>query len=214
LRRLKRHFGVPGIIAVIALGFSMTGGASAARDYLSGASPHVGKFDSRPLKTGAQNSRRGPRGPRGLRGVQGAPGPQGPEGPEGPPGAGGPKGQEGSPWTAGGTLPPGRSESGTWVAVGAGGTARVPISFGIRLSVPPEVHLIASRFDEIQHSTECPGSVAQPLAARGNLCLYTAANEGWVSLLEAFPFTSGALLTFEGPLSSPTSGGTWVVTAP
>jgi len=194
------------MIAVMALGFSMSGGASAARNYLNDFSTHTGK-------SGPHTEKRGTR--RGLRGIQGVPGPQGPEGPEGPAGAAGPKGQEGSPWTSGGTLPPGKSESGTWAAavVVGGGTDRVPISFGIRLPVPPDVHVIAKGYEGIQHSTECPGSVFQPLAARGNLCVYSAENEGSLNLHEALPFTSGALLVF-GNSQPSTASGTWIVTAP
>jgi hypothetical protein len=198
---------VPGMIAVIALGFSMSGGASAARNYLNDFSTHAGNSSTQVKKRGVR---------RGLRGIQGAPGPQGPEGPEGPAGAAGPEGPEGSPWTAGGTLPPGKSESGTWAAAivgAAGGTDRVPISFGIRLPVPPDVHLIAKGYEGIQHSTECPGSVVQPLAARGNLCVYTAENEGSLRLHEASPFTSGALLVVESSTFNIASG-TWTVTAP
>jgi hypothetical protein len=73
--------------------------------------------------------------------------------------------------------------------------------------------VIAQGYEGIQHSTECPGSVGIPLAAKGNLCLYTAENEG-LTLLEAFPFASGALLKFEAPAFGAAAAGTWAVTAP
>lgn len=58
----------------------------------------------------------------------------------------GAKGEEGSPWTAGGTLPEGQSEKGTWsnifIATAAGQAATSGISFGIPLKAEPEVHFI------------------------------------------------------------------------
>lgn len=48
------------------------------------------------------------------------------------------KGKEGEPWTDGGTLPPGKSEKGTWslMAATTGETASESISFGIPLPEP------------------------------------------------------------------------------
>jgi len=207
LPRLRGHFGVPGVIALLALVFAMSGVSLAARDYL-GSAAQVRKA-----------SQRGPRGPRGMQGPQGIPGPQGAQGPEGPAGPAGPKGPEGSPWPAGGTLPSGKTEQGTWIAgvlgaevepgKGEGGTT---VSFGIRLVSPPEIHVIAEGKEGSEHSVECPGSVSLPLAAKGNLCLYTAEDQG-LDLTETFPFVSGALLKFKGPPNT-AAAGTWAVTAP
>ncbi len=202
----NRWFGAPGVIAVVALVFAMSGGAFAAHQYLGGSSPH---YRAKP--------KRGPQGPRGL------PGPQGPQGPsgqsvrgaDGPPG---PQGPEGSPWTAGGVLPAGKTLAGTWIAPAIGnevapgkkegGTA---ISFGIRLLIPPEVLVIGEGKEGKEHATECPGSVALPRAAKGFLCLYTGENPG-LELVESFPFATGALLKLKGPAGA-TAAGTWAVTA-
>lgn len=57
-------------------------------------------------------------------------------------------GKEGSPWTAGGILPTGKSEKGTWeidytaAAAVQGGTSA--ISYGIPLAVQPHTHFIGS----------------------------------------------------------------------
>ena len=198
--RFNKQFGIPGVVAVVALVLAMTGGAFAASDYI--ASPSAKK---------AQKAKRGPRGPRG---------PQGPAGPGGVKGSEGPAGQrgpEGSPWPAGGTLPSGRTLSGTWIAgvfevepgKGKGGTA---ISFGIRLLLPPDIHVIAEGAEGIEHAAECPGKVGLPLAAKGNLCLYTGEDQG-LELVESFAVVSGALLKFKGPPNK-VAAGTWAVTAP
>jgi hypothetical protein len=120
---------------------------------------------------------------------------------------------------AGGTLPSGRSESGTWIAAAVGvevepgkSEGAGSVSFVIRTAVPPTVHLIAKGQEGIEHTAECPGSVNLPLAAKGNLCLYTAEDQG-LTLLEAFSSASGALLTFKGPAKA-AAAGTWAVTAP
>jgi hypothetical protein len=120
---------------------------------------------------------------------------------------------------AGGTLPSGKAVSGTWIAAvlgaevepgkGEGGTA---ISFGLRLVLPPEIHLIAEGEEGSEHALECPGSVALPRAAKGNLCLYTAEDQG-LTLTESFAFVGGALLKFKGAPSK-AAAGTWAVTAP
>jgi hypothetical protein len=203
LSQFNRRFGIPGVIAVVALIFAMSGGAIAARDYLGGTSSQK-----------HQKPRRGPRGPQGIQGPQGPPG-QGLPGPQGPEGPAGQKGPEGSPWVAGGTLPSGKTESGTWIAAvfevepgkSEGGAA---ISFGIRLLLPPEVHWIAEGEEGNEHATECPGTVALPRAAKGNLCLYTAEDQG-LELEESFPFVSGALFKFKGPPNK-AAAGTWAVT--
>jgi len=204
LSHFNMRFGSPGVIALVALIFAMSGGAFAAHDYIAG--------------TGSQSHQKPRRGPRGPRGIQGIQGPQGPpglgvQGSEGPVGQ---KGPEGSPWVAGGTLPSGKTESGTWIAAvfevepgkSEGGAA---ISFGIRLLLPPEVHLIAEGEEGNQHASECPGTVALPRAAKGNLCLYTAEDQG-LELEEDFPFVSGALLKFKGPPNK-AAAGTWAVTS-
>jgi hypothetical protein len=84
-------------------------------------------------------------------------------------------GKEGSPWTAGGTLPSGQTETGTMDFAFA---KEIPlkfasISFPIPLAEAPSnanVHIVGSA------TTECPGSFAEPAAIAGAgepvVCIY------------------------------------------
>jgi hypothetical protein len=211
LSRFKRQFGVPGVISFVALVFAMSGGAIAAGHYVADSGA------KKPSAPGKKKVVRGPKGPAGPRGPAGPQGPAG-QGLRGPEGPAGPKGPEGSPWTAGGTLPSGKSETGTWVAgvlgaevepgKGEGGSG---ISYGIRLALPATIHLIGKEKEGTEHAAECPGTVGLPLAARGSLCIYTAENQG-LSLTESFAFVGGALLKFKGAPNT-AAAGTWAVTA-
>ncbi|MGC1165131.1 MAG: hypothetical protein WA862_03400, partial [Solirubrobacterales bacterium] len=125
-------------------------------------------------------------------GKNGTPGPPGAPGAAGSPGAPGP---EGSPWTAGGTLPSGKTETGSWsfgtIAAGAvpgDGILHLPISFTLPLAAELDeahVHYInpAGKEKVFNEATEeieeivspaCPGSAASPAANQGHLCIYTA----------------------------------------
>jgi len=86
------------------------------------------------------------------------------------------------------------------------------VSFVIRTVTPPEIHLIGKGQAGKEHTTECPGSTNLPLAAKGNLCLYTVEDQG-LTLAETFSSASGAVLTFTGP-SQAAAAGVWAVTAP
>lgn len=213
---LRRRFGVSGVVAIGAAVLAMTGGAFAGGSRLARFA--ITDEHREPGAAYRQQAKRGPRGPRGAVGPRGPEGPAG-QGRQGEPGPAGPRGPEGSPWTAGGTLPSGRSESGTWIAAAVGAEVEPgqseggsSVSFVIRTAVPPAVHLIAKGAEGKEHAAECPGSSNLPLAAKGNLCLYTGEDQG-LKLVEAFSSPSGALLTFKGPAKA-AAAGTWAVTAP
>jgi hypothetical protein len=204
LRIIRRNLNVPTAVAVVALVFAMTGGAFAAKNYATGSKQSAGK--------------RGPRGPKGKPGPQGLQGVKGDTGSKGETGAQGPKGDTGDPWTAGGFLPSGKSLAGTWIA-GVGpeilpgkGAAAASISFGLPIPALPTIVIVKKDQEGIEHAAECPGSLAIPLAAKGNLCLYTAQESG-LELQAATPTPVGAILTY---LGTPGTGnaGTWAVTAP
>jgi hypothetical protein len=142
-----------------------------------------------PAGPGGPTGATGASGARGEKGEPGAPGKNGQEGEEGTPGA---AGKEGSPWTAGGTLPSGSTETGAWsgalAPTGAGtveGIAISPISFPIHLAAPidgfgtagPGVHYVSSEEQEKggPETSECKGNVEKPEASKGNLCLYEGA---------------------------------------
>jgi Collagen triple helix repeat (20 copies) len=197
----KNRFGVPGVIAVIALVFAMIGGAYAA----SGGGSEG--------NAAASAVKKGPRGPRGPRGPQGPAGPQGSQGPVGPAGApglkgaagatgptgatgakglngsAGPKGAtgatgapgaEGSPWTAGGTLPSGATEVGMWVTppVTEEGIVFVPLGVSIPLGEP-----VPNKIENLHYllpgeeNPNCPGTPTDPKAKTGHLCVYAEESE-------------------------------------
>jgi hypothetical protein len=148
-------------------------------------------------------------------------------------------GAVGSPWTAGGTLPIGATETGTWSAAQeleqeefppghASVSVVVPISFNIQLSdqlSSSNVHSFLdsnfSDFDESGPGTAgCTGSIGEPTAPIGHLCVYGEDFFGGLNALEiqkwsavsgtgATPAGAALFLNFSG-FSNP--GGTWAVT--
>jgi hypothetical protein len=197
LRRLHDRLGTAGmVIAVIALVAALTGTAFAANSALSSKQKKevekiAKKFAGKPGPAGAQGpaGSAGAQGPKGDAGPKGDVGSAGKEGPAGPPGSEGPEGPEGSPWTLGGVLPAGQTETGTWVLTPyeVNGSAFVPISFSIPLASPlgsGAVHYINQAGEEVIFnasfeveevpSTACLGDPSAPTAKPGNLCVYTS----------------------------------------
>ncbi len=250
LSPLRNRFGIPGVISVIALVFAMFGGAYAAtNDGGKATSSAKGKPGPRgkPGKPGPA----GPQGPAGPAGPAGPPGPQGPKGdkgdtgPKGEKGEKGPKGDkgtEGDPWSVGGVLPTGKTETGAWAfgPVAEGGLGgfkinRVPISFNIPLNASLDeahVHFINSAGEEITGldadgtapSTPCTGSAANPTAPAGHLCVYTGGlfTEPKLSnsrikqldeLAQSGASTAGAVLEFIHVNEFDSGYGAWAVTA-
>jgi Collagen triple helix repeat (20 copies) len=139
----------------------------------------------------------------------------------------------GSPWTAGGTLPSGKTETGAWAVDGAPvpeiHNQETSISFTIPLSdeLPAaSVHIIAPGGEGAGGGT-CPtgSSVAKPEAEPGNLCIFQGEGGFNVETVEALlPATNepgaasvGALLSVRAaepatPLLK--ASGTWAVSAP
>lgn len=137
-----------------------------------------------------------------------------PEGGDGVEVCNGEEGAEGSPWTAGGVLPSGKSEEGTWGAsAGAEEFTPDPISFNIPLAAT-----IAGANTHIAPNASCPGTVAEPKAAAGHFCLYVAENVGaTIAIGPASGGTgvgkAGGIVAVEGTSGS-YAFGTWAVTAP
>jgi hypothetical protein len=140
-----------GVIATIALVLAMSGGAYAAKRYLITSTKQISPTVLKALKgvggkTGATGAI-GPAGPAGSVGPTGAAGSgtagpaglAGPAGPQGKEGEKGAKGTTGSPWTAGGTLPAGATETGVWTlgeVPSTGVFVKTSISFSIPLAAP------------------------------------------------------------------------------
>jgi hypothetical protein len=87
-------------------------------------------------------------------------------------------GKEGSPWTAGGTLPEGAMESGTWWMKATGTNENVaPLSFPIPLS-PADAAAISVHVTDADGDETCEGSVNAPTAFEGELCVYVGPSSG------------------------------------
>lgn len=143
-------------------------------------------------------------------------------------------GKEGSPWTAGGTLPGGKTETGVWVA-GQGpafGGWRVPISFSIPLAgdlAASKVHYInvagkevIDEFGTEQTSTACHGTAAAPSADIGHLCVYGGEESSLFGFTEAIfkvdgatkgASTAGAILQLFLLNNEAYGAGSWAVRA-
>jgi hypothetical protein len=140
-------------------------------------------------------------------------------------------GKEGSPWTAGGTLPPGAVETGAWAYAGTTADTKgihVPISFPIRLEdelLEAQVHYV---FEE-GFSGFCKGSASVPNPEPGQLCVYVNPGESpeEIEFKGVYPVdfaglffeeegasTSGAMLVFSTPTAPTASNGVFAVRAP
>ena len=210
------------VVAMLALFVALTGTAVATtsalitgiqvkNNSLTGAD--VKNKSLRPIDF--RGSVRGPRGLRGVAGPQGAAGTQGVQGIQGAPG----------PFPDG-DLPTGKTIRGTY-ALGAGSTdsfAWGHISFGFVLASAPAPHWIAAGANP---PAECPGTVANPQAQAGHLCVYEDAggfgNVGprWIfsPTLPGGPqdqtsrYGAGLFMTRGAAASDFWSYGSWAVTA-
>lgn len=220
---LRNRFGIPGVIAVIALVFAMIGGAYAASKGLTSKQKKevtkiAKKYAGKPGATGPQ----GPAGPAGANGKDGANGQNGANGKDGKSvvtgiatpaecpdggitvevqGSGVKKkicnGKTG--FTE--TLPSGMTETGTWVALGeAASQEGVDYSFAIPLAAPLDgahVHFfsdtVAGGAPGGDFGATCTGSTTNPTAPSGHLCVYGEAS-------------STALVDPAGPITIPGDG--------
>ncbi len=155
-------------------------------------------------------------------------------GAEGPQGIQGTQGPEGSPWTLGGTLPAGATETGSWFGTmpSAGEGDVAAISFTLPLKAQLEFtkgHLVTKSGEELNYETfelepavNCLGSAAKPTAKPGELCVYIAqAGSGEIVGLPersgdtptAFGVsTTGAVLNFLSGTAGEELRGTFAVT--
>jgi hypothetical protein len=100
-------------------------------------------------------------------------------------------GQEGSPWTAGGTLPSGATETGVWSIpsesnINFRGETVIPLSFTIPLAAglsESHVHLIGPDGKEVGTNNAgnaqpacAGGAAANPKAEAGTLCVFTSSS--------------------------------------
>lgn len=127
----------------------------------------------------------------GLHGANGRNGLNGSNGKNGANGANGANGTNGTNGTTGftSTLPRGQTEKGAWGgAFPANSKAFSPISFNIPLAASPVSTIIEAGGSS---TPACPGTVANPSAASGNLCIYAAVEKHVEQLLQFNPGTPG-----------------------
>jgi hypothetical protein len=146
-----------------------------------------------------------------LKGNRGPAGPQGSAGPAGPAGAAGPAG----PLLT--TLPSGQSLVGDFAGHSGGASiAYASISFQFPLAAAPTTTFIAAGTTP---PAQCPGTVAEPKASPGNLCIYVSASaggfQGYFSPTVGSNFTPSrfGVVVFDNT-TDPYTYGTWAVTAP
>jgi hypothetical protein len=151
----------------------------------------------------------------------------------------GAKGKEGSPWVAGGTLPKGSTETGTWAVQAPSSTAKVPISYNIPLpsevlaevipgkkedcSVLGEPEKAECEAKEKAQEEHCPGEVNEPKAAEGFLCFYVVKTPkltpNTTIIFHGYPGGSGSggqvgtVVNFSTTEASLSGEGSWAVTA-
>lgn len=208
----------------------------------------------------------GPQGPAGPKGDNGAPGSNGTPGangksvtateiPAGEPeceerggvevkqeGAGSGteicNGEEGSPWTAGGTLPPGETETGTYLLTSETGSGTfepgAKYAFGqVSFPIPLPAEMEEADMKFVLQSTAAPAecenpdhpgtaSARNPEADPGFFCVYQGFADGF-DISEMVPMTpsSGEAISTTGTILAQLvtdvearSAGTWAVTAP
>jgi hypothetical protein len=250
---LRTRFGIPGVISVIALVFALFGGAYAASN-----SSNNGKA------TASAKAKKGPRGPKGATGPAGPAGAQGPAGakgdagvggaaggvgPVGPTGPTGPTGKTGTGTTGPtgptgptgqtgftDTLPPGKTETGTWSLAVPGVKESLILPVAISFPIPLAQAGKAFFFDSEQVAEQEFGDSgckwvqenkeAKPEAPAGTLCVFLQYGE--IELQSYFFQPPGEASDGYGPAGSylflvkkETTGpaattpvGAWAVTAP
>lgn len=237
------------VVLTLALVFAMTGGAYAAKKYLITStkqiSPKVLKAlagKAGPAGTLGAAGPVGVQGPVGKEGTAGKEGPTGKEGTVGKEGATGkqglvgkegPTGKEGPPGPTCNqsgecNLPSGASETGLWSIAGSGlqksavAEPLVAISYPLHLTFVPTAKFVTYPESFTAGSVAgCPGTVSEPKAEAGNLCVYAFGGGlklfGIVQSAPVVDGKSGALLDFEfenePPATEAAMYGSWAVKA-
>lgn len=215
--RLHGKLGTAGlVVAIVALVAALTGAAFAAGGLTKQQEKQVKKIAKKyagkrgPAGPQGPAGAPGPKGDAGAKGADGAKGATGDRGPEGP---GGPEGPEGSPWTAGGVLPTGETETGGWAYGSSEGLIITAISFNIPLAEAPEAEIVPAPppGGPTASTAHCPGTAAEPTAAPGFLCIYV--QEGTAPDGVEPQIWGAALIKFNGSGSPVVGFGSFAVTA-
>jgi hypothetical protein len=257
LERIHERLGTAGfVISIVALVAALTGAAYAASALTGKQKKEVTKiakkYAGKPGATGAI----GPAGSPGAKGDAGATGLAGADGADGKsvtvtkisPGTPGceerggalvkPEGAaagvevcNGEAAEGGGfpeTLPSEATETGAWRFVSEGETEEFEaISFAVPLSEADAAAISTGVVNSGNPTADCPGTVEEPKAEPGFLCLYNSAYASSTSASPAGVYqlvgtneetegvgTAGALLYFEGFEVGKESSGTFAIAAP
>jgi hypothetical protein len=206
------------VLALVALFFAL-GGTGYAVSKLPKNSVTSAQVKDHSLLKRDFRSGQLPRGAQGPQGLQGLTGGQGPKGDKGDPG---------SPWTLGnGLLPSGKTLRGVFApggfAADQGELAQESISFGFSIAggANPVAHFIE---EGTTPPPECPGTVHEPAALPGHLCVYEAGSDNASSPCVVFnpvnnACPASAVRGFGVQIFSDSPGefwsqGAWAVTAP
>jgi hypothetical protein len=212
--RIHDRLGTAGfVIAIVALVAALTGTAFAAVDRLS-------KQEKKEVKKiAAQLAVQGPAGPAGAAGASGTAGAAGADGAKGATGATGSTGATGATGATGPTetnLPSKKTLRGLWqFQTSDSAEAFATISYPLRV-VPSPVEEI---FVEVGESNEeCPGTVADPQAKPGRLCIYAQFLQNTASFPQSsagYDPTTGWRGAFEvtDPTKAALGYGSWAITA-
>jgi hypothetical protein len=160
----------------------------------------------------------GPAGPQGLPGPKGDNGTNGTNGTDG---SNGTNGTQGEPGPLVETLPSGKTLRGAWgfggFAAAAGHGREAAISYPFPLATSPTIRIV--QLGGIPPS-QCPGTVTNPQAQAGNLCVYvrlanSTGNIGSYGPEDITGYKFGAVLYYYASGAGNTeAAGTWAVTAP
>lgn len=198
LSKIRKRLTYTNVALTLALVFAMSGGAYAAGRYVITSTKQISPKVLRALKgANGKNGAIGPAGapgaagPQGQAGAKGETGPAGPQGVEGKEGKEGPEGKQGSPWTAGGTLPAGKTLEGQWNVGGYAAVAderfEASVSYGLPLAKAPITHYIRP---SAPVPAGCLGSAEEPGAEPGNLCVFATSENNSLQEFLIYHFPS------------------------
>jgi hypothetical protein len=229
--RSHRRFGFANIVSLLALFVALTGGAYAALQLPNNSvgTPQIknGAVTLHKISHGAQHALHGVRGPKGNTGPQGAQGPQGSQGLKGNPGT--------SVFAS--SVPSGQTIAGAWGGryiapqLAFNNTYLISTSFPVKAPAglsDADVNTAPNTAAGDPDPT-CTGSVSNPTAPRGKVCIYISrANNATVAGFrlinpgvsgtapgDAYGFIVRILDTGTvGNTATTNAEGTWAYTAP